>query len=131
MKNMDLIDIDLKRDAQAISNYIESYVESTYLKQIREQVQNYKEQYRQEPLMEVELLEAISPFIEKEESREKVSNLVKQITYSKMIETMLPNYKTAEVLYRKDENKIYSLKDYFNLIILILILYRIIIWAEK
>lgn len=131
MKNVDLIDIDLKRDIEAISNYIESYVESTYLNQIREQVQNYKEQYRQEPLMEVELLEAISPFIEKEESRNKVSHLLKQITYSKMIENMLPNYKTAEVLYKREEHKIYSLKDYLNLIILILILYRIIIWAEK
>lgn len=129
MKNLNLVDVDLKRDIQEISNYIQSYVDATYLSQIRTQMRTYKRQCDQTPFVEVQLLESIIPFI-KEENRDRFSNLIKMITYSKMIETMLPDY-GIESFFRRTDNKKGLPNDYIHQATVALILYKVIVWAEE
>lgn len=128
MKNINLVDVDLNRDIQEISNYIQSYIDSTYLSQVRHQVKTHKRQYAEVPFPEVQLLNALLPFVS-EEIKEKFSNLTEMITYSKMIENMLPSY-GVENLFVRDVQQEKGLKDYIQQAVVVLVLYKIIVWAE-
>lgn len=129
MGNVNLVDVDLKRDIQEISTYIQGYVESTYLRQVRNQIQTHKRQCEEIPFAEVQLLEALVPFVEDTEAKDKVSKLIQMITYSKMIENMLPDYGGKE-FYDRGSHTENTLNDYIHQGVVILVLYKIIVWAE-
>lgn len=118
MNKKNLIDIDLNRDIQEISRYIQQYIDSTYFDQIRNQVTNYQRQLGKQPSPEIELLKSIIPFI-KEEQQPRFEHIIKMVEHSKMIDGMLPMNRG------EDPN------DYINRGITALILYQIITWAEK
>lgn len=129
MKDANLVDINLKRDIQEISNYIQGYIDTTYLSQIRSQIQTHKRQCEETPFAEVQLLEAIVPFVEGE-AQDKLSKTIKMITYSKMIENMLPSYGVEKVFDRSDQLE-KTPNDLIHEVALVLVLYKAIIWADQ
>lgn len=129
MKEANLVDINLKRDIQEISSYIQSYIDTTYLSQIRNQIKTHKRQCEEIPFAEVQLLEAVVPFVEGE-AKDKISKTIKMITYSKMIENMLPDYGVEEVFHRS-HNQEKTANDYIHEIAVVLVLYKAIVWAEE
>lgn len=130
MANLNLVDVDLKRDIQEISKYVQSYIDSTYLSQMRNQIQTHKRQCRERPFAEVQLLEAVVPFVEREEAKDKIASIIKMITYSKMIENMLPQY-GGKNIFRKEEGEENTPQDYIHQAVVILVLYKVIVWAEE
>lgn len=129
MRNINLVDLDLNRDIQEISNYIQSYIDSTYLSQIRNQIKTHKRQCANAPFPEVQLLNAMMPFVP-EDARDKFSSMIEMITYSKMIENMLPSYGVKNSFTRsRDEKK--APNDYLHQAVVVLVLYKVIIWAEE
>lgn len=129
MRNINLVDVDLNRDIKEISNYIQSYIDSTYLSQIRNQINTHKRKYDDTPFPEVELLRAIVPFVQ-EESRDKFLAVIKMITYSKMVENMLPDFGVENVFLREEwDNK--GVNDYIHQAVAALVLYKVIAWAEE
>lgn len=129
MGNINRVDLDLKRDIQEIASFIENYIDSTYLSKIRGQIQTQKRECRKMPLPEVQLLEAIVPFVEGE-MRTKLTNMVKLITYSKMIEKMVAGY-GGEELFTRTQNEKGLANDYIYQGVVVLVLYQVIIWAEE
>ena len=129
MKNINLVDVDLKRDIQEISTFIQNYVDSTYLSQIRSQVRTHKRQTTESPFAEVQLLEAVLPFVEGE-TKSKLSSVIKMITYSKMIEKMLPDYGVENLFTRTNKEKGLA-NEYIHQAVVVLVLYKIIAWAEE
>lgn len=128
MGSENLVDVDLKRDIQEISSYIQTYVEATYLSQIRNQIKTRKGEYTQISFPEVDLLNAIVPFVQ-EESKNKLEHVITMITYSKMIETMLPHY-GVEDFFGRTTNKQKELNDYIHQAAVVLVLYKVIVWSE-
>lgn len=128
MKNINLVDVDLNRDIQEISNYIQGYVDSTYLSQIRDQVKTYRSECDQTPFPEVQLLQAIIPFMQ-EKNRDKFEDAINMITYSKMIETMLPHYGIKD-LFGRTTNEKKEPNEYIHQAVVVLVLYKVIIWSE-
>lgn len=128
MSDKNIIDLNLKRDLQQITTMIQGYIDSTYLSQIRSQIHTYKRQCEELPCKESQLLQAIVPFMN-DDAQDRFSNLIKLITYSQMIERMLPSYGIEPSLYRSssEEKPKY---DYMHQVILALFLYRTILWAE-
>lgn len=129
MKDINLVDVDLKRDIQEISNYIQSYVDTTYLSQIRSQIKNHKRQCAEIPFPEVQLLNAMVPFVE-ENTRDRFLNIINMITYSKMIESMLPHY-GIENFFGRTANTKKGPNDYIHQAVVALVLYRVIVWSEE
>lgn len=129
MKNINLVDVDLKRDIQEISLFIQNYIDTTYLSQIREQITTHKRQCAKAPFAEVQLLEAIRPFVQ-EEARGKLSRIIKMITYSKTIEKMLPDYGIDQPFARTDGQSSEP-NDYIHQAVIVLVLYKMIVWAEE
>ncbi len=129
MSNINLVDLDLNRDIQEIVNYIQSYIDSTYLSQIRNQIKTHKRQCADLPFAEVQLLNALLPFV-CEDAKEKFSKIIEMITYSKMIESMLPSYGIDNFFIRNSgEEK--GANDYLHQAVVALVLYKVIIWAEE
>ena len=129
MNNINLVDVDLNRDIQEISNYIQSYIDATYLSQVRNQIKTRKKQYDEATFPEVQLLDALVPFVP-EEFKGGFTNLIEMITYSKMIENMLPSY-GVEKLFVRNEYEDKGPSDYIHQAVLVLVLYKVIVWAEK
>lgn len=129
MRSINLVDVDLNRDIQEISRYIQSYVDSTYLSQIRDQVTTYKRESEETPFPEVQLLQAMVPFVP-EGSRGQFSNVIKMITYSIMVENMLPTY-GVESFFTRTGVKEKMPNDYIHEAIIALVLYKTIVWAEE
>lgn len=129
MGNINLVDVDLNRDIQEISKYIQSYVDTTYLSQIRNQVKDHKRQSAEIPCPEVQLLNAIVPFVAVE-SRGQFLDVIKMITYSKMVENMLPRYGVKNFLTRTDDES-KGTNDYVQEAVVALVLYKAISWAEE
>ena len=119
--------INLKRDIQEITTFIQAYVDTTYLSDIHNQINTYKRQCEKNPCKEVELLQAVVPFIEGE-NKDKFSSLIKMLTYSQMIQSMLPYYKQKTSFARENESEAY---DNMHQVILVLFLYKAILWAEQ
>ncbi len=128
MKGETIGAIDLKRDLKEITTFIQDYVDTTYLSQIHDQINTYKRQCQEKPCKEAQLLKAIVPFVE-EENKEQFSSLIDMITYSQMIQTMLPNY-SHNPLFSRGENEKDNPNDFMHQAILALFLYKAIIWAE-
>lgn len=129
MRNINLVDIDLNRDIQEITSYIQSYIDSTYLSQIRNQIKTHKRESAQVPFPEVQLLNAMIPFV-REDAKDKLSKIIEMITYSKMIENMLPNY-GVEGANARSMGQEKGPKDYLHQAVVVLVLYKAIIWAEE
>ena len=129
LRKNNIVDLNFQRDLQEITSFIEGYIDSTYLSQIRNQIFTYKRQCEEAPCKESQLLEAIIPFIE-DEYRDKLSNLIQLITYSQMIQKMLPESKSNVSLMR-GEKDIDTKHDYMQQAILALFLYKAILWAEE
>lgn len=129
MENINLVNVDLNRDIQEITNYIQKYIDSTYLNQIRNQVNTYKREYTKEPSPQIQLLNSIVPFVG-EESKGKFSDVIKMITYAKMIENILPSYGVGTLFTREDGNEM-TPNDYIQQAVIALILYQLISWAEE
>ena len=128
MDHINLVNVDFNRDIQEISNYIQSYVDATYLTQIRSEITSYKRKCTEVPFPEVQLLKAVIPCIG-EESRDKFQGMVDMITHSKMIEKMLPSY-GVEKLFTRTENETKEIGDYIHQAVVVLVLYKVIMWAE-
>lgn len=129
MSNLNLVEVDLNRDIQEISTYIQSYIDSTYLSQIRNQVKNHKRQSGQIHFPEVQLLSAMVPFVP-EEARNQFSQVIKMISYSKMVENMLPSY-GVENLFARTGSQDKELSDYIQEAIMAVVLYKAITWVEE
>ena len=119
--------INLKRDLQEVTTFIQEYVDATYLSQIHSQINTYRRQCEETPCKEAQLLKAVVPFIEGE-NKDKFSNLIQMMTYSQMIQAMLPQYSGKGLFARSEEEG--EGNDYMHQAILALFLYKAIRWAE-
>ena len=129
MENLNLVNVDLNRDIQKITKYIQDYIDSTYLEQIRKQVKTYKRQYTEEPSPQIQLLNSIIPFVG-EESKDRFTQMIKMISYAKMIESMLPSYRSGTT-YNRENNEVMTPNDYIQQAVVSLVLYQLITWAEE
>lgn len=128
MKTENIGGINLKRDLQEVTTFIQDYIDATYLSQIHSQINTYRRQCEETPCKEAQLLKAVVPFIEGE-NKEKFSNLIEIMTYSQMIKAMLPNYSGKGLFARGEEES--EAYDYMHQAILALFLYKAILWAEE
>ena len=128
MKIENIGGIDLKRDLQQVTTLIQEYVDTTYLSQIHKQINTYRKQCEEAPCKEAQLLRAVVPFIE-DENKERFSNLIEMMTYSQMIQAMLPHYSSKGLFARGEEES--ESDDYMHQAILALFLYKAIRWAEE
>lgn len=123
--------IDFKRDLQEITRFIEGYIDKTYLSQMHSQISTHKRQCEETPSKEIQLLKAFVPFVESE-NKDKFSNLIEMMTYSQMIQNMLPSYSDQLLFSRGEEGQEQNeASDYMQQAILALFLYKAILWAEK
>lgn len=129
MSNLNLVEVDLNRDIQEISTYIQGYIDKTYLSQIRNQVKSHQRQSGELHFPEVQLLNAMVPFVP-EAARNQFSQMVKMISYSMRVQNMLPNY-GVENLFTRTDNQDKKLNDYIREGVMALVLYKAITWAEE
>jgi len=123
--------IDFKRDLQEITKFIEGYIDTTYLSQMHHQISRQKRECEETPSKEIQLLKAFVPFVESE-NKDKFSNLIEMMTYSQMIQAMLPSYNEQPLFSRGEEEQEQSgPSDYMQQAILALFLYKAILWAER
>ena len=129
MSNLNLVEVDLNRDIQEISTYIQGYIDKTYLSQIRNQVKSHQRQSGELHFPEVQLLNAMVPFVP-EAARNQFSQMVKMISYSMRVQNMLPNY-GVENLFTRTDSQDKKLNDYIREGVMALVLYKAITWAEE
>ena len=123
--------IDFERDLQEITRLIEGYIDTTYLREMHRQISIHKKKHEEMPSKEIQLLKAFLPFIESSE-KDKFLSLIEMMTYSQMIQAMLPMYSDQSSFSRGEEGQE---KDeafaYIQQGILALFLYKAILWAEE